>query len=269
MSSITLDAIKTGGAGAEVINGDPVIYGMRLIKSPAEIDMLKKVWEICDIGYQAVLNTDLVGLTERQAAAIGEMEARKAGAEFVVFTILASAERTNTVIGRASERVIREGDLVMYSLAVQYEGYIASDEWPFVAGDKPTPDQFDLNRHLLIAEDIGIQLIKDGVNAGHVIQKIRDYFQANGLSKYDLYPPIHGNGLAEAESPYPDENTKYLFRKGMSINFDVSLFGIPGVGSNRVEEGFVIDDDGLLPLSCLINGMRQDFLKKHTSGSGR
>jgi Xaa-Pro aminopeptidase len=263
MSSITLDAIKKSSSGAEVINGDPVIYGMRLIKSPAEVNLLSKSWQICDIGYKAILDTDLVGLTERQAAAIGEMEARRAGAESIVFTIFACGERTNTVIGRASERVIRAGDPVMAALAVQYEGYIASDEWPFVAGGKPTSDQADLILHLIRAEDIGIQMIRDGVIAGQVVGKIRDYFAVNGLTKYDLYPPIHGNGLAEAESPYPDENTVYPFQKGMGINFDVSLFGLPGVGSNRVEEGFIVSEDGLLSLSGLISGLRKDFLKTH------
>jgi Xaa-Pro aminopeptidase len=261
MSSITLDAIKKGGNGAQIVNGDPTIYGMRLIKSLAEVNLLSKAWKICDTGYKALLDANLVGMTERQAAAIAEMAARQAGAESIVFTLFACGERTNTVIGRASERIIQEGDLVMACLAVQYEGYIASDEWPFVAGGKPTQGQADLIRHLIVAEDIGIQMVRDGVVAGQVVGKIRDYFAANGLTKYDLYPPIHGNGLAEAESPYPDENTTYTFRKGMGINFDVSLFGLPGIGSNRVEEGFIIAEDGLITLSALISGLRKDFLK--------
>jgi len=262
MSTITFDAIKEAGEGAEVLNGDKIIYGMRLYKSPAEIHILKRAWEICDIGYKAILDAKLIGLTERQAAAIGEKAARDAGAESIVFTLFATGERTNTVIGRATERIIREGDMIMACLAVQYEGYIASDEWPFVAGDNPTPGQFDLIRHLINAEELGIEMIKNGVVAGKVVRQIRDYFQANGLAKYDLYPPIHGNGLAEAESPYPDENTQYEYRKGMTINFDVSLFGIPGVGSNRIEEGFVITENGLVALSSLISGLRQEFLKK-------
>lgn len=262
MSSITLDAIKIAGCGSAVINGDPVIYGLRLIKSPAEIAVLAKAWEICDIGYKAILDCDLVGLTERQAAAIGEAEARRVGAEGIVFTIMASGDRTNTVIGRATERVIQRGDMVMCAMAIQYEGYIASDEWPFVAGGKPTPAQNELIRYLIEAEDIGIQMARDGVIAGHVVGAIRDYFSKNGLSKYDLYPPIHGNGLAEAKSPYPDEHAQYVFREGMGINFDVSLFGLPVIGSNRVEEGFIITKDGLLTLSHLISRLRKEFMRQ-------
>jgi Xaa-Pro aminopeptidase len=93
-------------------------------------------------------------------------------------------------------------------------------------------------------------------------KQIQSSWRQIHLSKYDLYPPIHGTGLAEAESPYPDENTQYEFRKGMTINFDVSLFGLPEVGSNRIEEGFVISENGLVALSPLISSLRQEFLKK-------
>ena len=268
MSVLTLDAIKQAATGAEVVNGDMVIYGMRLIKSPLEVQALVRVWQVCDIGYKAILDANLVGLTETQAAAIGEKAARDAGAEQIVFTIFTTGGRTNTVIGRATEKVILAEDMVMACLAVQYDGYIATNEWPFVAGGKPTGDQFDLIRHLIKSEDLGIQMVKDGVVAGEVVRAIRDYFAANGLTRYDLYPPIHGNGLAEAESPYPDENTKYVFKAGMGINFDVSLFGIPGVGSNRVEEGFVIAENGLVVLSNLISSLRVGLMKKYGSSGG-
>ncbi len=89
---------------------------------------------------------------------------------------------------------------------------------------------------------------------------IRDYFRDNGLEQYDLYPPIHGNGLAEAESPYPDENTKTPFAPGIGFNFDVSLFGHPVAGSNRIEEGFIVTDTGLLTLSPLISSLRKQYL---------
>lgn len=262
MSVITLDAIKQAAGVAGVVNGDKVIYGMRMIKSPLEVQALRKVWQVCDQGYRAILEADLVGLTETQAAALGEKAARDAGAEQIVFSIFATGSRTNTVIGRATEKVIQKGEMVMACMAVQYDGYIASDEWPFVAGGKPSTDQLALIRHLVVAEDLGIKLVKDGVVAGQVVAAIRDYFAANGLTKYDLYPPIHGNGLAEAESPYPDEHTTYTFKCGMGVNFDVSLFGLPGIGSNRVEEGFIVDEGGMIVLSGLISRLRMDFLKK-------
>jgi Xaa-Pro aminopeptidase len=53
---------------------------------------------------------------------------------------------------------------------------------------------------------------------------------------------MHGIGLAEAESPYPDETAEYELKANMCVNSDISLFGHPD-GSNRIEEGFVITND--------------------------
>jgi Xaa-Pro aminopeptidase len=165
--------------------------------------------------------------------------------------------------------VIEKGDMIMYALAVQYEGYIASDEWPFVANHEPNKEQAQFIRHLVAAEDLGVRSIRAGVEQGEVVRKIRDYFRDSGLEQYDLYPPIHGNGLSEAESPYPDEKSKAAFLEGTGINFDVSLFGLPVLGSNRIEEGFIVTAGGLLTLSPLISSLRERYLGGHVSGEKR
>ena len=262
MPVVTYEAIRAVADSAKIGNGDDDIYRMRLIKSPAEVGLLKRVWEICDIGYKAILDAEIVGLTEIQAAAVGEKAARDAGAEHIVFSILASGERTNTVVGRPTEKVIREGEMIMAALAVQYQGYIATNEWPFVAGGDPTEEQKKFISHIVIAEDIGVSNLRPGVVAGAVVRKIKDYFHENGLEQYDIYPPIHGNGLAEAESPYPDVHSTYKFLPGMGINFDVSLFKVPGIGSIRIEEGFIFSKEGIITLSRLISSLRKGLLAK-------
>ena len=261
MSVVLYEILKSALGNVVIENGDPILYDLRYIKSTVEVEMLKKAWEICDIGYKAVLDSDIIGLTERQAAAIGEKAAQDAGAEHIAFTVFASGKRTNSIIGRPSEKVIERNDMIMYALAVQYEGYIASDAWPFVAGGKPSKNQNNLIYHLVKAEDIGRQSIKIGVEQGKIVKLIRNYFKENGFAPYDLYPPLHGNGLAEAESPYPDENAQAKFVPGIGINFDVSLFGIPKVGSNRIEEGFIVGEDGLITLSKLIDSLKKEYFE--------
>ena len=100
----------------EFINSNNIILTMRLIKSDTEIELLKKSWQICDTGYSAVLNSNIVGLIEIQAAGIGEKAARDAGAESIIFSIFASGKRTNTVIGRPTEKIIESGDMIMLRL---------------------------------------------------------------------------------------------------------------------------------------------------------
>ena len=101
---------------------------------------------------------------------------------------------------------------------------------------------------------------KAGEPMKNLVRAVRDHFRKEGLSEYDVYPPLHGIGCAEAESPYPDENTEALFEPGMCVNTDISLFGLPG-GSNRIEEGFVITEDGAETLFPFMRKYYEDWLK--------
>jgi Xaa-Pro aminopeptidase len=125
---------------------------------------------------------------------------------------------------------------------VQYEGYVATAEYPFVVG-QATEGQKRFLGALFEAANVQLKYLKGGVVAGEMVRAVKAVFQKHKLSAYDVYPPMHGIGLAEAESPYPDEKATYPFRPGMCVNSDVSLFGHPD-GSNRIEEGFVITEKG-------------------------
>jgi Xaa-Pro aminopeptidase len=227
--------------GMEIINSDEILYKMRLIKSDNEIACLKECGRIACAGYKAILDHAIPGNSERKAAAAGEGAAMNAGAEAINFHVFASGERTHTIIGRPVEKIIEEGEMIMSALAVQYEGYVTTVEFPFVAG-KPSDEQKRLLETLFEAGNVQQNYLKAGVITGEMVKAVKAVYKKHNMEEYDVYPPMHGIGLAEAESPYPDENSVYPFESGMCVNSDISLFG-HSAGSNRIEEGFVIRED--------------------------
>ena len=140
--------------------------------------------------------------------------------------------------------------MIMAAFAVQYEGYVTTAEYPFVAG-KASDEQKRTLGVLLEAANVQQAYLKEGVIAKEMVKAVRDVYRKHNLAQYDIYPPMHGIGLAEAESPYPDEDAGYPFKAGMCVNSDISLFGLSG-GSNRIEEGFVIGIDGPVSVTPLI-----------------
>jgi Xaa-Pro aminopeptidase len=234
--------IRDAVSGMEIVDAARIMQELRLIKSPAEIACLREAGRQACVGYEQLMRHCLPGNTERLAAGAAEGAARMAGAEDINFMVFGSGPRTATIIGRATERVMQDGDMVMAALAVQYEGYVATVEFPFVVG-RATDGQKRFLNALFEAANVQLGWLKDGVIAGEMVRAVKAVFRKHDLSKYDVYPPMHGIGLAEAESPYPDERTTYPLRSGMCVNSDISLFGHPD-GSNRIEEGFVITPAG-------------------------
>jgi Xaa-Pro aminopeptidase len=245
-----MERLKSSIPGLEIIEVDEILQKMRLIKSAAEIECLKECGRIACLGYEEIMKNAVPGNTERMAAGSGEGAARVAGAEDINFHVFGSGERTNTIIGRPTEKIIRDGDMIMSSMAVQYEGYVITVEFPFVAG-KTRDDQKRMLEVLFEAANVQQEYLKAGIVTGEMVKAVKNVFRKYDMQKYDVYPPMHGIGLAEAESPYPDENSVYPFEAGMCVNSDISLFGYSG-GSNRIEEGFLISDGGCESLTPYI-----------------
>ena len=245
-----MDRVRKAIDSLEIVNADDILNNMRVIKSEAEIACLREAGRLACIGYPELVANAMPGNTELQAAASAEAAARAAGAEAINFMVFGSGPRTATIVGRPTKRVIEDGDMIMAAMAVQYQGYIATVEYPFVAG-QASDAQKQLLGAMFEAADVQLGYLKDGAVSGEMVRAVKAVFVKHGLSEYDVYPPMHGIGLAEAESPYPDENATYPFRAGMCVNSDISLFG-RSAGSNRIEEGFVITNDGPVSLTPLI-----------------
>jgi len=250
--------VVTQAFGCRVVDAGGILFDLRKNKTANEVACLKEAARIADAGFKALMEADLVGKTERYAAGIAEGVARREGAEAVIFTVFGSGERSASIVGRPEEKIIENGDMIMCALAVQYAGYVATCEAPFAVGNYSAETRRVIDV-LIRASAAGLPHLKAGVPMKDFVRAVRDHFRAEGLAKYDVYPPLHGIGCAEAESPYPDENTEAVFTPGMTVNTDISLFGLPG-GSNRIEEGFVITKDGAETLSPYVHQYCRDWL---------
>jgi len=250
---LIFERLQESHPGIEIISADDILQKLRLIKSETEILCLKEAGRLACIAYEELMKNAVPGNTELYAAGKAEGAARSAGAEAIAFTVFGSGERSNTVIGRATKKIIKNGDMIMAAIAVQYEGYVATAEIPFVAGEASSAHKFLIDS-LIEAANAGLPYLKAGKPMKKFVRAIRDVFRKRNLSAYDIYPPLHGCGCAEAESPYPNEKTDMRFQSGMTVNIDISLFG-HAAGSNRIEEGFVITEDGFETLTPLIRSL--------------
>lgn len=237
-----MERIKSAVGNVEISDAGDILNRLRLVKSPNEIACLKEAGRQACEGYKKLLEYAVDGNPETMAAGAAEGAARMAGAEDINFMVFGSGIRTETVIGRATNKIMRSGEMVMAAMAVQYQGYVSTVEYPFVIG-KANDEQKRFLNVLFEAANVQQNFLKAGVVSGEMVRAVKAVFAKHNMTEFDLYPPMHGIGLAEAESPYPDENAEYLFESGMCVNSDISIWGHPA-GSNRIEEGFVITANG-------------------------
>ena len=259
--SVNLYRAIESGFGCEIVDANDILFEIRKTKSENEVACLREAARIADEGMKAIMQSDIIGMTEVAACGIAEAKAREEGAEHIIFSVFGSGDRTNTIVGRPTKKIIEDGDMIMLALAVQYEGYVATCEAPFAVGNY-SADTKRVIDVLIHAKAAGMPYLKAGEPMKNFVNAVRNYFKEVGLSEYDVYPPLHGIGCAEAESPYPDSDTEAVFKAGMTVNTDISLFGLPG-GSNRIEEGFVVTEDGAESLSPYVKSYCEKWIEEN------
>lgn len=98
-------------------------YMIKYAKSEEELRLAEESCRIADVMLEGMLRILKPGMTETQVAEWGELIARELGVESMGFPILlTSGENNKTMVGKAGNRIIREGDIVHIGVSPQRDG---------------------------------------------------------------------------------------------------------------------------------------------------
>ncbi len=217
------EAVKAALPDAKIVKADELMYEMRMIKSDAEIAMLRQAFKISEAAVEAVLNRIKPGMTELQAVGIAQEAFYNAGAEYEAHpTYVLSGINSTHAIGRPGHRVIKPGELVQLNIGARYNGYSPSIGLPICMG-KMDAKMKDLVKFGLEAHHKTISWMKAGVPAGQVACKFFEFVKKRGYGKNLLYGPCHGLGMIEVERPWMETNSEYPLRRNMTFQVDTFL----------------------------------------------
>lgn len=222
---------------------------LRQIKDADEINLIKTACDIADRAFDEILNYIKAGVREIDIAAALEHFMRLNGSERPAFdTIIASGVRGSYPHGRASEKIIADGEFVTMDFGAVFKGY-HSDITRTVAVGRVNDDQRRLYKILLDAQQHGLENIRPGVSGVDVDKKVRDFLAKHGLEKYFTHGLGHGVGLEIHEEP---RLSKLSDCKSLQLNMivtDEPGIYIPNVGGLRIEDTVLITADGAQPLT--------------------
>ena len=124
---VIMQKIRRVFDGAEIIPFNIEHYEQRVIKSPAEIEVLKTNWEMVSRMFETVVPKIEVGMTERHIEGMFEAEMMTLGAESYVqaFAPMVATGPVNSHISmtRNTLRKIQESEILNLAAGVCYEGY--------------------------------------------------------------------------------------------------------------------------------------------------
>lgn len=234
---------------------------LRIKKSAYEIEMMQKASDIADSAFKKMLDNVQAGVAETYLAGVAEGQMRMLGANRFGFqTIVAAGKRSCGVVPTATDRKLKEGEMVMLGISPRYRGYAAAAGYSTVVGGNPTSQQKEYLKILSEAYLATKDMLKPGMAGRNNYRQIKEFFAGRGgYEKYIVCPFVHTIGLHEAEAPFFGPHSDDVLEPGMTVCIDVSLFGHPGFHGMRLETAFLITPQGHRPFSSymdkLISGL--------------
>lgn len=218
-----------------------LIEELRMIKTPEEIELLRAVASIAARAFNRVRPAVRPGMRERDVAFLLEQTFRELGADGPSFeTIVASGERAALPHGRASDRVIERGDMVVVDFGARAAGYNSDTTRTIVVGE-PSADQQRVLDAVRSAQRESMGLMRPGVSASAVDQRAREVLA--GEDDAFRHGLGHGIGLMVHERPYLSGTDQTVLQPGMIVTNEPGIY-VAGWGGVRLEDMVLITTDG-------------------------
>lgn len=246
-----IEAMKNGLPDASFVDGDRVIWGCRMIKSPLEIERMRQACAIVKRCHSAVVNQFKPGMTEADVANIihhiqvdsgGLQEADAA----IVHHIVCSQYKEGMLDILAFDNLeIGRDDYLQLDLCHRHKGYWADVARIFQVG--PITDKIRENYKLI--EECMLRA-EEMIKPGAIISELYKYGH-EPLVKAGVEPMEnigHCIGMDIHEPPDLDGDTHEPLQEGMTLSVEVWTFQElkrkGGTGILGLEDEYVVTNRG-------------------------
>ena len=218
---------------------------MRAIKTPVEIELIKKAMSITKDAHHKVMAMKKIGLVEYELQALYEHEFRKNGAYSDAYTtIIAGGDNGNTLHYIDNSEVLQDGELILIDAGCEYEMYASDITRTIPVNGRFSAAQKEIYELVLNTELKVIDSIKEGVLRSDLQMMARNSLcegmVALGILKGDVKKLIkkekdkryfpHGIGHwmgidVHDPSPYKDKKGKEIpLKAGMVLTIEPGLY---------------------------------------------
>ena len=234
---------KSVGGEEKLEPANNLIREIRKIKDRQEIELIRKACNLTSEGMRVAFETIKPGVKEKEVAAEVEYAMRKKGSDGTGFdTIIASGANSAFPHGACSNRIIREGDLVVVDLGATYEFYRSDMTRTFTAG-KSSEKQRKIYETVKLAHQKAFETIKPNIPAREVDAAARQVIEAAGYGEFFVHNLGHGVGLEVHEAPILSPDSKDTLSSSNVVTDEPGIY-LPGYGGVRIEDTVLITRDG-------------------------
>ncbi|MEL3946690.1 MULTISPECIES: aminopeptidase P family protein [Streptomyces] len=233
-------ALASVAPGVRLTDLGQGVEQLRLVKDEEEISCLRIAAEIADQALGELLESILVGRTERHLALELERRLVDHGADGPAFaTSVGTGPNSGRGGHRPTDRRVEEGDFLSVCLGSCYRGYRSEIGRTFVIGTSPADWQIELYDLVFAAQRAGREALTPGAACRDVDRAARHVLDAAGYA--DGLPPRtgHGVGLEIDEDPQLAPAAMGKLDACVPVTVEPGVH-LPGRGGVRIDDTLVV-----------------------------
>lgn len=242
----------------EVVDISPAAMTQRMVKSPAEIVLIKKAARIADVGGAAVVAAVAEGVREIDVAMSGrdamELEIANSFPDSELrdsWVWFQAGLNTDGAHNPVTTRKLQMGDILSLNTFPMISGYYTALERTLWLGE-PDKRSLEIWQANVEAHELGLSTIKEGAVCSDICAEINQFFASRDLLQYRSFGYGHSFGVlshyyGREAGLELREDIHTVLEPGMVISMEPMLTipeGVAGAGGYREHDIVVIEDDG-------------------------
>lgn len=241
-----VDGLAAALPGATLVNGNPVVRGCRMVKSPAELALMQRATDITMAAYRHAAPRIQRGMAPSDIGTlINDATRAMGGAPEFALVLLGEASAYPHGSGKPQE--VRDGEVILLDCGCNVEGYQSDISRSFVFGEA-TPRQRQVWQQMRQGQDVAFAAAQVGATAGSVDEAVRTFYAGLGYGPDYQLPGTshrtgHGIGLDGHEPVHLVRGEQTLLAAGMCFSNEPGIY-IPGDFGIRLEDCFWMQENG-------------------------
>jgi len=216
-----------------------LVEELRCVKDASEIECIRQAGSLTASVFEELRQQIRPGARESDLAAEVEYRMRRGGADGAAFeTIVASGPRAAWPHARASSKLLKKSELVIFDLGAILRGYAADMTRTIYLG-APSQRVRSLYNAVLEAHRWALEAALAGETTGNVDAAARRVLRLRRLEKFFTHSTGHGVGLEIHEKPRLARGERFRLQAGCVVTVEPGVY-LQGLGGIRIEDTVLV-----------------------------
>lgn len=233
--------------GTEMIAAGGRVEQLRRVKDELELKTIAAAARLADEVYGWAVGRGFAGRTEEDVARAAVAHMRELGAEPSFPPIVAAGPNGALPHAEPGERVIGEGEMLVFDMGAELDGYCSDCTRTFAVGE-PGEKAREVYELVRSAQETSLEAVAAGKDGRALDAVAREIIDAAAHGEHFGHGLGHGVGLEVHEAPRLSKLSEDTLDAGEVVTVEPGIY-LPGELGVRIEDLVVVTEDGHRNLS--------------------